>query len=135
MKKFKEFWKKFNAEWDLKAILLFFIPFFFVLSVFLWAFLAEGELRSGEKKFFLFDGTRPIDLYAGSKAISKHTSPPAITAFSVAPSTIDLDTRATGTITFTLAVTGLQASQTHILSVNYQWGNKHRDSFHSRRWG
>ena len=124
MKKFKEFWKKFNAEWDLKAILLFFIPFFFVLSVFLWAFLAEGELRSGEKKFVLFDGTRPIDLYAGNKAISKrnHTNPPVITVFSVAPNTIDLDTRPSGTITFTLAVTGIAGGVTNAQIVRLPHG-------------
>ena len=36
----------------------------------------------------------------------QNTSPPVITAFSVSPTSIDLDTRATGTISFTLAVTG-----------------------------
>ena len=112
MKNFKKSWKKFRQEWDLTAILLFFIPFLFVLFLFLCAPSSEGELRSGEKRFFLFDGTRPIDLYAGTTAISKHTSPPAITAFSASPSTIDLDTRPSGTIAFTLAVTGTPGTNT-----------------------
>ena len=45
------------------------------------------------------------------------SNPPAITAFSVAPTTIDLDTRATGTITFTLGVTGRagQVTNAHIV--------------------
>ena len=105
-------WKKFKEEWDLKSILLFGIPFLFVISFFLCAFLADAQLRSGNQKFVLFDGTRPINLYAGSVLISQHNSPPAITAFSASPSTIDLDTRASGTITFTIGVTGTAGTTT-----------------------
>ena len=43
---------------------------------------------------------------AAGKVVWEATNPPVITSFSVSPSTIDLDTRASGTITFTFGVTG-----------------------------
>ena len=106
-------WKKLKEEWDIKSILLFGIPFLFVISFFLCAFLADAQLRSGNQKIVLFNGTQPINLYAGSTLISRHNNPPAITAFSASPSTIDLDTRASGTITFTLGVTGSPGATTN----------------------
>ena len=48
---------------------------------------AHTDLFSGEKKFRLFDGTRPFNLYAGEKILSSHITPPTITTFTVAPST------------------------------------------------
>ena len=54
-----------------------------------------------------FTGLTPvIRRYVGTNKIWEHSSPPKITAFSVAPNNIDLDTRATGTIVFTLGVEG-----------------------------
>ena len=56
-------------------------------------------------------GTTPvkqIDVYDGGtlKKVWEDVDGPAITAFSVAPNSIDLDTRASGTVTFTIGVTG-----------------------------
>ena len=67
----------------------------------------------------VYTNRQPVHIFVGTKAVQKifvgagsgspvwqNTNPPAITGFSVSPSSIDLDTRASGNITFTLQVTG-----------------------------
>lgn len=52
-----------------------------------------------------FLGSRAVGkYYLGSRLVWQHTDPPSITALSANPSSIDLDTRATGTVTITFAV-------------------------------
>ena len=45
-------------------------------------------------------------VYTGDNLIWRNIDPPSITAFSISPSTIDLDTRSSGTITFSFTVVG-----------------------------
>ena len=56
-----------------------------------------------------------IELYSGGTLhkIWEDLETPTITAFSVAPTSIDLDSRLTGTITFTIGVTGTAGSNTY----------------------
>ena len=54
--------------------------------------------------------------------IWEDTDNPTITTFSVAPTTIDLDTRATGTITFTIVVPGVSGSSTYAQVVRLPEG-------------
>ena len=58
---------------------------------------------------------KEIHLYKDGtlKKIWEDTENPVITGFSVAPDNIDLDTRSSGTITFTIAVTGTAGSSTY----------------------
>ena len=56
------------------------------------------------------------------KKVWEDTDNPTITAFSVAPTTIDLDTRATGTITFTIGVTGIAGGNTYAQIVRLPGG-------------
>ena len=54
-----------------------------------------------------FEGSRPISkYYLGSRLVWQQGSAPSITALSANPSSIDLDTRATGNVTVTFGVTG-----------------------------
>ena len=85
--------------------------FFIPLFLFLWC-PAIADIGVGT------DTTDPVHISVGAFQVQKisyglnttpiweNTNPPAITAFSVAPDTIDLDTRSTGNITFTLSITG-----------------------------
>ena len=107
---------KFLANW-----LLVFFTAFLIMGI-VYQIPCFADFRSGQKKFFLFDGTKPINIYSGNTLLSKHTNPPAITVFSVSPNTIDLDTRPTGTITFTLAVTGTAGQNTNAQIVQLPHG-------------
>ena len=50
-------------------------------------------------------GTQTFDrVYKGSQLVFQNSTPPTITAFSSTPSNIDLDTRATGNVSFAFAV-------------------------------
>ena len=53
-----------------------------------------------------FEGSRPIiKYYLGSRLVWEQGAAPSITALSANPSSIDLDTRATGNVTITFGVT------------------------------
>ena len=112
----------------IKAHLHFLLILFFILT-------APFTLRNCHKSFadfrqgagsnptHIYQGTKPIQkLYLGSNEIWTNTNPPTINAFSVAPNTIDLDTRATGTITFSLAVTGTAGQVTNAQIVRLPSG-------------
>ena len=97
----------------------------FKLNSFLLCFLifpCFADLYNGNQKFFLFDGSRPINLYAGSTLISRHSNPPPITSFTISPSSIDLDTRPSGTITFTFSITGTTGQVTNAQIVRLPSG-------------
>ena len=54
-----------------------------------------------------FVGSMPITrVYIGTREVFRQGTPPVITALSAAPNNIDLDTRASGTVTITFGVTG-----------------------------
>ena len=95
----------------------------FLLFIFFpWFLSADTSVGNEPSATHIGIGTeqiQKISIGTNTTPIWQTTNPPAITAFSVAPSTIDLDTRATGTITFTLAVTGIAGSTTnaHIVRV------------------
>ena len=77
---------------------------------------STGTLSSGASHISI--GSHPvqkIEIYRGGslKNVWEAVAGPTITAFSVAPNTIDLDTRSSGTITFTLAVTGTAGVNTN----------------------
>ncbi len=68
---------------------------------------ALGEVRKGDGSNYphIFLGTRPIQkIYMGDTLVWANTNPPTISSFSVSPATIDLDTRLTGTISFSFSV-------------------------------
>ena len=89
-----------------KLLLLFLIPFCF----------ADVEIGRSTGEFYsdpahISVGSHPvqqIDIYTGGqlRKVWEDLETPTITTFSVSPNSIDLDTRLTGTITFTIAVTG-----------------------------
>ena len=78
----------------------------------------------------IFLGTTPVRrVYLGRGTgvdpllLYRQENPPTITTFTVAPSTIDLDTRPSGTITFTINVTGVIQEQTLAQIVQLPNGN------------
>ena len=116
-KKLKEIYWKYFEPWDETlnkhgfglSLILFTIGWplfiFFVIS----CFNAKADMFDGSTTINqFFDGNRPIDrIFDGATQIYQAPiAGPPITNFSVAPSSIDLDTRPTGTLTFTFAITG-----------------------------
>ena len=103
-----------------------FITFWIIFAVLTCTmYYATAEIRKGSNADYkhLFIGSKPLQkIYKGSKLIWESQNPPVITTFSVSPSTIDLDTRATGTITFTLAVTGRAGENTYAQIVRLPSG-------------
>ena len=73
---------------------------------------------------------RKVYIHKGTlQKVWEAINPPAITAFSVAPATIDLDTRPTGNLTFSLAVTGTAGQDTHAQIVQLPDGQDIGTSF------
>ena len=103
--------------------LLLLIPFFVS---------ADVSVDEGTSATHISIGTEQIQKISIEEVeIWEVTNPPEITAFSVAPDTIDLDTRATGTITFTLAVTGDSGSVTNAQIVRLPGGSNVGTTFTS----
>ncbi len=74
---------------------------------FLFSAAAFAELRKGSQADYnhVFKGAVPYQaLYIGANKIWEQTNPPVISSLTAAPSSIDLDTRSTGNITITFAV-------------------------------
>ncbi len=61
-------------------------------------------------------------IYVGNNEIWRNTNSPVITAFSVSPNNIDLDSRASGTITFAFSVTGTAGQITYAQIVRLPGG-------------
>lgn len=83
---------------------------------------AFSEIRKGSASDYshIFRGTKPLkELYKGNKKLWENTNPPVIPTFTSSPSNIDLDTRATGTVSFTMSVTGRsgQTTSAHIVKL------------------
>lgn len=117
MKKFREnFRKHFVGDtWcEHLSALIFLASLPIMLSVFLKIGRANSEIKKGDTEYsHIYIGTKPIEkIYIGNTLIWENTDSPTITNFSASPSSIDLDTRATGTISFTLAVTGTAGQTT-----------------------
>ena len=91
----------------------------FLLFIFFpWFLSADTSVGNEPSATHIGIGTeqiQKISIGTNTTPIWQTTNPPAITAFSVAPSTIDLDTRATGTITFTIGVTGSPAVRSDLM--------------------
>ena len=82
-----------------------------------------ANLRKGAgssyNHWYLF--TRPIEaLYKGTNLLFRRTNEPTIQSFSVSPTSIDLDTRPTGNLTFSGVVLGTtgQTTNAHIVRVS-----------------
>lgn len=66
-----------------------------------------------------FCGSRPIaKYYLGSRLVWQQGDPPAITSLVANPASIDLDTRATGTVALTFAVTGSTSNHLYNTRTN-----------------
>lgn len=77
------------------------------LLLFLFSAASLAELRKGAQSDYnhIFKGALPYQaLYIGANRVWTQTNPPTISALQAAPASIDLDTRATGTVTITFAV-------------------------------
>ena len=71
----------------------------------------------------LWWGSTPIKrLYKGTTLLFEQGSPPTIQSFSVTPNSIDLDTRATGTIEFSFVVLGTAGQDTNCQIVQLPGG-------------
>ena len=89
--------------------------FLLLVGIMIWGAEAPSDFRKGStaNPVHIFKGTSAVQkIYKGNTLIWQNTSPPAITSFAITPSTIDLDTRPTGTISFSLGVTGTPGTTT-----------------------
>ena len=95
------------------------------LALVFYGVQARCALRKGSsaEPVHVFNGTKAISkIYNGSALVWGNTNAPNITAFSVSPDTIDLDTRPTGNVSFTLAVTGRSGETTNAQVVRLPGG-------------
>lgn len=98
-----------------------------IASSFLFIFSASAEIRkgSGNNYSHIFIGSKPVkQIYKGETLVWENTNPPVITIFTASPENIDLDLRATGTVSFLIAVTGQTGQNTSAHVVKLPEGSR-----------